>query len=224
MNFSDILKKSFLEGFSSKEITTEYILTCLAITSVIALYIFFAHRLLTRKSFYDKNFGISLCLMAVITSAIVITIQQSVVVSLGMVGALSIVRFRNAVKNPLDLVYLFWSLSIGIICGAGFAETAVILSVIITIGIVLLNVIPVAKAPMIVVINANSIDAELQIMNTIKKFSKSNKIKSKNASKNRLDMVVEVRIKDDSACIKELIDIPEVTSASILNHDGEVTF
>lgn len=224
MSVSDIFKKSFLEGFESGDITFIYICSCLAITAAISLYIFFAHRVLTRKSFYDKNFGVSLCAMSLITAAIVITIQSSVVVSLGMVGALSIVRFRNAVKNPMDLVYLFWSISIGIICGAGFAETAILLSLVVTVVLIVLELIPVAKAPMILVINADNYENDTKIIETVKKYSKYNKIKSRNLSAGHLDMVIEVRIDKEGDCVKELMAIPGVISASLLSHDGEVTF
>ena len=115
MNFSDIFKRSFLEGYASTDITAINVTIALLITSVLALYIFFAYRLVTRKTFYSKSFNISLAGVSVITAAIILTIQSSIVVSLGMVGALSIVRFRTAIKEPLDLMFLFWSISVGII-------------------------------------------------------------------------------------------------------------
>lgn len=224
MHISDVFKKSFLEGFTSGDINLMSISACFAVTAVISIYIFLVHRVLTRKSFYDKNFGISLCAMSLITAGIVITIQSSIVVSLGMVGALSIVRFRNAIKNPMDLVYLFWSISIGIICGAGFAETAVLLSLTVTLIILFLDFIPVAKAPMILVVNANDIEKDKEIVDVVKQYSKYNRIKSRNLSESHLDMVIEVRIRDEGNCVKALMAIPGVVSASLLTHDGEVTF
>lgn len=95
-----------------------------------------------------------------ITAAVILTIQFSIVISLGMVGALSIVRFRTAIKDPMDLVFLFWSISVGIICGAGLAEVAVILSLKVTLGILLLDKMPAVSTPMLLVINADSCDAE----------------------------------------------------------------
>ena len=107
MSFKDIFKKSFLEGFSSTEINTETIAAALAIASALALYIFLVYRVLTRKTFYSKSFNISLAGITVITAALILTMQSSVVLSLGMVGALSIVRFRTAIKDPMDLMFLF---------------------------------------------------------------------------------------------------------------------
>ena len=127
MTFKDIFKNSFLNGFSSG-IDVKTILIGLAITTVLSLYIFFIYRLVTRKTFYAQTFNLSLIAMAVITAAIILTIQSNIVLSLGMVGALSIIRFRTAIKDPLDLVFLYWSISIGIICGAGLSVIAVILT------------------------------------------------------------------------------------------------
>ena len=125
MSFKDIFKKSFLEGFASTEITTVTVLAALAIACALAFYIFLTYRVLTRKTFYSKNFNISLAGITVITAALILTMQSSVVLSLGMVGALSIVRFRTAIKDPIDLMFLFWAISVGIICGAGLAQVAI---------------------------------------------------------------------------------------------------
>ncbi len=154
MSFKDIFKKSFLEGFASTEITTLTVVTALGVACLLALYIFFVYRVVTRKTFYSKNFNITLAGVTVITASLILTMQSSVVLSLGMVGALSIVRFRTAIKEPMDLMFLFWSISVGIICGAGLAQVAVILSVVMTLGILILDRLPVARAPMIFVVNA----------------------------------------------------------------------
>ena len=194
------------------------------VTCVLALYIFVVYRILTRKTFYSKNFNISLAGIALITSGIILTIQSSLVVSLGMVGALSIVRFRTAIKDPMDLMFLFWAIAVGIICGVGMAEIAIILSIIMTVGIIVLNGLPVAKAPLIFVVNASDLDAELIIMSTVKKYAKHATIKSRNMTKSSLDLIVELRTAEGSKLVREVLEIPSVMSASLLTHDGEVTF
>lgn len=224
MSFKDIFKKSFLEGFASTEITTKTVLVALAIACALALYIFFAYRVITRKTFYSKNFNISLAGVTVITAALILTMQSSVVISLGMVGALSIVRFRTAIKDPIDLMFLFWSISVGIICGAGLAEVAVILSVIITLGILILDHMPVAKAPMILVVNASNLDAEEAVSQVVKKYAKHFNVKSRNMTSSTLDLILELRTAQGSALVKEVMAVSGVTSASLLAHDGEVTF
>lgn len=224
MSFSDIFKKSFLDGFSATDINIYTATVAMMITCVLALYIFVVYRILTRKTFYSKNFNISLAGIALITSGIILTIQSSLVVSLGMVGALSIVRFRTAIKDPMDLMFLFWSIAVGIICGVGMAEIAIILSIIMTVGIIVLNGLPVAKAPLIFVVNASDLDAELIIMSTVKKYAKHATIKSRNMTKSSLDLIVELRTAEGSKLVREVLEIPSVMSASLLTHDGEVTF
>ena len=224
MSFKDIFKKSFLEGFASAEITTATIVVALGIACALALYIFFVYRIVTRKTFYSKNFNISLAGITVITAALILTMQSSVVLSLGMVGALSIVRFRTAVKDPMDLAFLFWSISVGIICGAGLAQVAVILSVIITVGILVLDQMPVAKAPMILVVNANDLDAEDAIVAAVKKYVKHVQVKSRNMTDVSLDLVMELRTGEGSALIRDVKSVSGVTAVSLLAHDGEVTF
>ena len=220
----DIFKKSFLEGYASTEIGTWSVVAALAVTLVLALYIFFIYKRLTRKTFYSRSFNESLVGVALITAAIIVTIQSSVVVSLGMVGALSIVRFRTAIKNPMDLMFLFWSISIGIICGAGFAIFAVILSAALTIAIVLLDRIPSAHAPMILVINCSDIDAEERLLQTVSEHARYSKVKSRNITKDSLDLTIELRTDEGGALVRELANAEGVISANLLQHDGEVTF
>ena len=224
MTFNDIFKKSFLEGYASAEITTLTILAALGIACLLALYIFFVYRVITRKTFYSKNFNITLAGITVITAALILTMQSSVVLSLGMVGALSIVRFRTAVKDPMDLMFLFWSISVGIICGAGLAQVAVILSLVITAGILILDRMPVAKAPMILVINAVDLDAEDAVCETVKKYARFFSVKSRNMTAQTLDLVVELRTEQGSALVREVMALKGITSVSLLAHDGEVTF
>ena len=224
MSFKDIFKKSFLEGYSSAEITTPTILVALGIACVLALYIFFVYRVVTRKTFYSKNFNITLAIITVITAALILTMQSSVVLSLGMVGALSIVRFRTAVKDPMDLAFLFWSISVGIICGAGLAQVAIILSVVITVGILVLDHLPVAKAPMILVVNADDLDAEEAIVAAATQYVKHLQVKSRNMTDVSLDLVMELRTAEGSALVRDVKKVAGVTAVSLLAHDGEVTF
>ena len=224
MGFKDVFKKSFLEGFTSMDITTAKIVATLFVSALLALYVFAIYRLVTRKVFYSKNFNISLAAMSIITAAIILAMQSNLVISLGMVGALSIVRFRTAIKDPMDLVFMFWSISIGIICGAGLYEVALVTSVAVTDFILVLDMIPVSKAPMMLVINSSQMDGEQQILDIVGKYSKSYKVKSRNLSKGRLDMVVELRVKDESALVSEVAALEGMIGASLIAHDGEVTF
>ena len=224
MGFKDVFKKSFLEGFTSMDISAGRIMATFLVTCALACYVFLFYRLVTRKSFYSKGFNVSLAALSVITAAIILAMQSNLVISLGMVGALSIVRFRTAIKDPMDLVFMFWSISIGIICGAGLYEVALVTSVAVTVFILVLDMIPVSKAPMMLVINSSQMGGEQQILDIVGKYSKSYKVKSRNLSKGRLDMVVELRVKDESALVSEVAALEGMIGASLIAHDGEVTF
>ena len=223
VTFSDIFKKSFLEGYANIELSAKQIIVVIFFAVLLGLYIYTVYRFLTKKTFYSKSFNISLVLMSVITAAIILTVQSSVVISLGMVGALSIVRFRTAVKDPMDLAFLFWSISVGIICGAGLVEIALILSIIATAVIVVLDRIPVLKAPFILIVNATA-DADAGILEGIKNNTNSFEEKSRVLTNGTLELVYELRCKDTAALSKEISAVEGVDSVSVLAHDGEVAF
>ena len=221
MSFSDIFKKSFLQGYSTIELGTKGIIVALCFSLVLGVYIFFCYRLLTRRTFYSN----SLVCMSLITTAIILTIQSSVVVSLGMVGALSIVRFRTAIKEPMDLVFLYWAISVGIICGAGLSEIAIILSIVVTLAVFILNRIPLGRAPMILVVNAdNDKETNKAIRQIVKKHSRFYTEKSRNISGGQLNLVIELAVQDGSQLTGELSSVRSIHSVSLLSHDGEVTF
>lgn len=224
MSFKDIFKKSFLEGYASTEIDTVTVLVALGIACGLAFYIFLVYRVITRKTFYSKNFSISMAAMSVTMAALILTMQSSVVLSLGMVGALSIVRFRTAIKDPMDLFFLFWSISVGIICGAGLAQIAIILSVVLTAAILLLNQLPVAKAPMILVVNTTAPDMEQRIADVVMRYDRHFQVKSRNMTADTLDLVAELRTSQGGELVREVMQIAGVASAALLSHDGEVTF
>ena len=194
------------------------------VTALLALYIFAIYRLVTRKVFYSKNFNISLAVMSLITAAIILAMQSNLVISLGMVGALSIVRFRTAIKDPMDLAFLFWSISIGIICGAGLYEIALVTSVGVTVFILVLDMLPVGKAPMMLVVNSSEMNGEKAVLDVVGKYARYYKVKSRNLSKGRLDLVIELKVKEESALVSEVAALDGMLSASMISHDGEVTF
>ena len=224
MGFKDVFKKSFLEGFTSMDITTAKIVATLFVSALLALYVFAIYRLVTRKVFYSKNFNISLAAMSIITAAIILAMQSNLVISLGMVGALSIVRFRTAIKDPMDLVFMFWSISIGIICGAGLYEIALVTSVGVTVFILVLDMLPVGKAPMMLVVNSSEMNGEKAVLDVVGKYARYYKVKSRNLSKGRLDLVIELKVKEESALVSEVAALDGMLSASMISHDGEVTF
>ena len=141
-----------------------------------------------------------------------------------MVGALSIVRFRTAIKDPMDLMFLFWSISVGIICGAGLAQVAVILSIVLTLGVMILDWMPVAKAPMILVVNASDLKAEKAVTEVVGAYDKHYRVKSRNMTTTSLDLIIELRTARGDELVPQVMAQNGILSASLLSHDGEVTF
>ncbi len=221
--FSDIFKKSFLEGFNSGDITTGRILVTLGVTVVLAAYIFIVYYTATKKTFYNKSFNISMALVAVITSAIILAMQSNLVISLGMVGALSIVRFRTAIKDPMDLMFLFWSISTGIICGANMYTIALLSSLIITIGLFLLELTPVGRAANLLVVSMEKAEKEEEILSAVKGFSRVCQVKSRNLSDGGMNLIVECKPVNGQELIVKIKEVEGVFGVSLMAHDGEVT-
>ncbi len=162
--------------------------------------------------------------MSLITCGIILTIQSSLVVSLGMVGALSIVRFRTAVKEPMDLGFMFWSISVGIMCGAGMTEIALLTSFMATMLIVILEFIPMGKSSMMFLVSFERSDrVEEELQNALKTHTGHFKIRSRNDTNGTVDIVYEVRTKDENALAKAVSGIEGVRSSTVMSHDGEVT-
>ena len=222
--FGDVFKRGFVEKFTSEDITVLQIFGVLCLVALISIYIFAVYRLVTRKTFYSKNFNISIAALAMITAAIILAVQSNIVISLGMVGALSIVRFRTAVKDPLDLCFLFWSIAVGICCGAHMAEIAIILSVFMTILVFVLDKLPVGRAPMILVVNMVDAGIEPILVEKVKEHCKYYKIKSRNIRENNCNFVMELRSKDEYQLVHTIRGVEGVKNVSLVSHDGEATF
>ena len=224
MTFGTIFKKSFLEGYQTDDITTTYVIVTLAIPCVIGLYVFMIYRLTAKKIFYSLSFNISLVATALITASIIFTIQSSIVISLGMVGALSIIRFRTAIKDPFDLVFLFWSISVGIICGAGLAQFAVLLSIILTVVLLVLSKVKDIAKPQILVVNASSSDVEKDILSYCKDKCRKYKVKSRNVNRGTYNIVIELSADEENSIVTDIERVEHVFSVSLVSHEGEVTY
>ena len=222
MTFSDIFKKSFLTNYAG--MGTKQIVLTLFFASIIGLYIFFCYRIINRKTFYSRNFNIALVVVTVITTAIILSVQSSVVISLGMVGALSIVRFRTAIKDPMDLAFIFWSISVGIICGAGLTTIAILMSIVVTGIIVFLNFIPATKPSKILVVNYKTKDGLDKIIDdVIRDNARYYEEKTKRIMGDATSTIYELRVKDEMGLIKGISNLQGIDSFSLLSHDGEIT-
>lgn len=223
MSIKDVIKNSVLEGFSSEILTSKIIVT-LGITAILGIYIFLVYKNKSKSTFYSKSFNVVLATLPVITAGIVLAMQSSIVISLGMVGALSIVRFRNAVKNSMDLLFLFWSISIGIICGAGIYEIGIILSLVTTILLYSLDLIPAASKSLLLIVNSHDVNCENDIIKAIIELSIKYIVKSRSISKDQIDLIIEVKTKKEKDLITKLSAVKSIDTVNLLQHDGETRF
>lgn len=219
-SFKDILRKSFIESFDGGGITLPVIMLSLAITVVLALYLFLIYRLLVRKSFYNMNFNLALIGMTVATAAIVLAIQSNLILSLGMVGALSIVRYRSAVKDPMDLFFLFWGVATGIMCGAGQYLLSVIVAFILSVLLFVFSHIPVLRAPYVLVINGRERDLS-PVKDCLKEYCKYFHVKSCYLSGGSLRMIAEIRTNRQDDLLLRLGEM-EGVAVSVLTYEGDI--
>jgi len=193
----------------------------LGITVLLGLYIFFVYRVAVNNEFYSKDFNRTLVLMAVVTAGIVLAIQSNLVISLGMVGALSIVRYRTAVKNALDLFFLFWSISIGIICGAGLYMLAGIMCITITVVLFVLAKLESPICLSLLVANCSDLDSAEQALKTVEEGSTYCRVKNKTVGNERVEIIIEFKTKDEKRLEKALSECEGLNKFSFINYDRE---
>lgn len=221
MSFKDIISEKLMNGFGGADLTVAEIALTLGITFIIALYLFVVYRVITENAFYSRNFNISLVAMSLVTAGIILAMQSSLVISLGMVGALSIVRFRTAIKEPLDLMFLFWSIGTGIICGAGLYKVAIVLAVCVTLAIVILKLIPEGKSGQLLFVSHGSDVTRAQIEEAVKESGKILGVKSTNVTSSGVNSIYEVKVNNPEGMLNSLKAISGMTSVSLMAHDGE---
>lgn len=220
MNFNDIFKSSFLENINSIRILD--IVIALILSFGIGLFIYMVYKKTFSGVMYSSSFGVSLVAMTMITTVVILAVTSNVVLSLGMVGALSIVRFRTAIKEPLDIAFLFWSITVGIVLAAGMIPLAVIGSVLIGVFLLVFANKKTHVHPYIVVINCENPDAEMKAKEFLQQKVTRCIVKSKSASHNFIELNLEIRLKDDNTdFINQLSHIPGVTSAILVSYNGD---
>ncbi|MBE5850410.1 MAG: DUF4956 domain-containing protein [Lachnospiraceae bacterium] len=220
MSFKDMIKNSVLESFSS-DITPQRIIIVLLVALVLGLYVFVIYRMAVNNEFYSKDFNRTLVLMAVVTAGIVLAIQSNLVISLGMVGALSIVRFRTAIKSSIDLFFLFWAISIGIICGAGLYLLALMLSIIVTVGLFVTNIMASPIGLGLLVMNCATVEDADAAVEALRPAVKFLRLKNKMISAGNVEVVLEYKTADESGLEKILSQNEKVNRFSIMNYDRE---
>lgn len=220
MTFNDIFKSSFLENVTSVSLLDMTMALLLAFA--LGLFIYFVYKKTFAGVMYSSSFGVTLIALTMITTLVILAVTSNVVLSLGMVGALSIVRFRTAIKEPLDIAFLFWSIAVGIVLAAGLIPLAVFGSAVI--GVVLLVFVNKKSHtnPYIVVLQCEDHESEVRAKDYLDQKTKRCVVKSKSAQKCLIELNLEIRLRDDNTdFINELADLPQVKSAVLVSYNGD---
>ena len=220
MTFNDIFKSSFLENVASVSILDMVIALVLAFG--LGMFIFLVYKKTYSGVMYSSSFGVTLVALTLITTLVILAVTSNVVLSLGMVGALSIVRFRTAIKEPLDIAFLFWSIAAGIVLAAGMIPLAVIGSVLI--GVILLVFVnrKSHSNPYIAVVQCDGHESETAVKSYLDVHTKRCVVKSKSAQKDAVELNLELRLQDDNTdFINEVAELDGVRSAVLVSYNGD---
>ena len=221
--FDDIFKSSFLEKSSSFSLIDSLI--GMATAFLIGLFIYWVYKKTFNGVIYSHSFNISLMIMTLTTALVIMGISQNVLLSLGMVGALSIVRFRTPIKDPMDLIFLFWSVAAGILCGAGFIPLVAFGSVVIGLVIILFQNKIVVENPYLLVVKFDDESANTEIEHILTNSTKKYMLKSKTIVQDyEIEVTYEVRMKEnDSQLVSNISKVNGVSSSVMLSYDGNFT-
>lgn len=220
MTFNDIFKSSFLESVT--EFSVVDTLISLAFALVIGLYIFMVYKKTLTGVLYSESFALALVGLSCVTALVIMAVTSNVVLSLGMVGALSIVRFRAAIKEPIEIVFLFWAIAAGIVVGAGMIPLAVIGSAIIGLILIFFASRRTHDRPYILVLNCANEAAEAAARDLVKASSSRFVIKSKTVNAAGIELTAEVRVREaETAFVNRVNDLPDVTNASLVSYNGD---
>lgn len=220
MTFQDILKSSYLEKLSEFSFIDASIALLLAFLT--GLFIHYIYRRSFSGVLYSRPFSTSLILLTMLTTFVILAVTSNVILSLGMVGALSIVRFRTAIKDPLDLVFLFWSIGSGIVLGAGMVPLALMGSFLIGVVLILFVKKGDQDTPYILILDLADESSEVESLSYLKKEINRLKLKSKTITLEQIEVIYEVRLKNQStAFINEMANIQGVKNATLVSYNGE---
>ena len=221
LSFADLVSSSTINLGSSSPITIADIFIALLASLICSIIISYTYKYSYQGVLYQKSFNLSLILISFITTAVIMVISGNLVLSLGMVGALSIIRFRSAVKDPIDVVFMFWAVSTGIANGVGAFKVSFTTAIAISLIIILVKRLPLSSKPFILIIKTN-LDNEKDLIGIISSETKQYFLKSKNISGNQAELIFEVRIKDHSSITKKIAGINGVLDINLLSSSNNV--
>lgn len=206
--------------YSNESITTVTILSVLLMVLFLAIYEFLVYRFVSHRSFYNKSFNITIAILPFFISTIILCLQSNIIITLGTIGALAIIRFRTAVKDPVDMLYLLWSVYVGIICGCQLFEVGILTSILVTIVLLVLDRVNFGRKPFVLILHSNE-DIESELQTSFKNNKISHKIKSRNYTNRGYDYAIELNVKDIEGLKKELSNNEHISKYSIIEYDAD---
>lgn len=227
MSFFDVVYKILSEGYAPSEYGGMGIAAAMIATIILSLYIFFCYRLTGRRSFYSRNYNLSLLAAGPVTAALILLVSQNMIAGIGVVGALSIVRLRGSVKEPVDQVFILWSIVSGVCIASGMWRIGILASIIMTAVVLLLDMLPIGKAPLILSVYGHSgsrTDLWKACGEVIGRNCSSAKIISEGKISDKKSLVLKVSTKHRLHLTNELARLPEVESVTLAEQGGEVSF
>ena len=212
--------ENIINSYSNESITTSTIMSVLIMVTILAIYQFFVYRFVSHRSFYNKSFNITTAILPFFISTIIMCLQSNLVITLGTIGALAIIRFRTSVKDPVDMLYLLWSVFIGIICGCGLFEVGVLTSVIVTIILIILENINFGRKSFVLIVrSADNIESNLEEIFKQRKISY--RFKSRNYTSKGFDYAIELTYKNIQELNNELSKNEKISKYSIIEYDAD---
>ena len=212
--------EGIINSYSNESVTTATILTVLVMVTFLAIYEFLVYRFVSHRSFYNKSFNITTAILPFFIATIILCLQSNIIITLGTIGALAILRFRTSVKDPVDMMYLLWSVFIGIICGCQLFEVGVLTSLFVTVVLVLLEHIDFGRKPYVLIIRSLE-DAEDNLINMFKAMKISYRFKSRNYSSKGFDYAIEFTYKNIKELNEKLSKNERISRYSIIEYDAD---
>lgn len=219
MNIFSKTIDNIFNSYTNQTIGTAQIVSVLLVVLVLALYEFIVYRVVSHRAFYNKSFNICIVILPFFIATIVMCLQSNIVITLGTIGALAILRFRTAVKDPVDMLYLLWSVHIGIVCGCQLYEVAVLTSLVVTIVLLLMNYVTIGRKPFVLVFQCTP-ERDLEILGSIKEVTSRFRIKSRNYTERGMNYVIEFSAKDPVVLTERLKEL-EIDKFSVIEYDSE---
>ena len=220
MGYIDIILDTFWKAFAESGVAAVTVLTVLIMTAVLSLYEYAVYRNISHRAFYNRMFNICIAVIPSLIATIILCLQSNIVITLGTIGALAILRFRTAVKDPVDMLYLLWSVHIGITCGTQLYVVAILTSVVVTILLLVFTNVQIGKKPYVAVIRSATRDQEEEILNAVKAVTKAYRVKSRNYTKNGADYVIELSVKNPADLTSKLNTL-NIEKYSVIEYDSE---